>query len=212
MQVLYPPRPKGRLLPHQLPDYEKTGLWVVQRKFNGTRTVINITPDRKVTLYSRHGGLHKQFKPSRQLLADIASLNFEPGKEYWLDGEVMDAKTTDARYKDKVILFDVLFAGKLLFGNPSLMDRLAMLSSICRNPVKLEPNGIALSITPNLWMAETFTANFVERFKEMLERDEIEGLVLKKKGSVIDNFGNTEYETSWLIRCRKPHKGGNYAF
>lgn len=212
MQVIYPPRPRGRLMAHQLPEYEKTGQWVVQRKFNGTRTVIHISSDRKVSLFSRHGSPHKQFKPSKQLVNDIAGLNFEPKMEYWLDGEVMDAKTTDTRYKDKVILFDVLFAGKLLFGKPALMERLRMLSVICRSPSVLEPNGIALLVTSNLWMAETFDSNFSIRFKEMLDRNEIEGLVLKKKESVIDNFGNNEYETGWLIRCRKPHQGGNYTF
>jgi ATP-dependent DNA ligase len=199
-------------MPHQLPEYENTGQWVVQRKFNGTRTVIHISFDRKVEMFSRHGGPHKQFKPSKQLLSDIANLNIEPGKEYWLDGEVMDAKTTSPQYKDKVVLFDILFAGKLLFGKPTLMDRLAMLADICRHPTAKEPNGIALMVTPNLWMAETFDSGFTARFKEMLERDEIEGLVLKKKESVIDNFGNAEYETNWLIRCRKPHSGGNYTF
>jgi hypothetical protein len=43
--------------------------------------------------------------------------------------------------------------------------------------------------------------------------DELEGLVLRKKSAVLDSYGDKEYETTNLIRCRKPFsKDKGYEF
>ena len=179
---------------------------MVQRKFNGQRSPVHISSEGKVSLWGRLGGPHLLYEAPAYLLEEIQSLNLEPGKEYWLDGELLDGKTKNPLYKHKIILYDVLQAGRYLMG-VTLAARLELLKTICRFPQKREPNiGIALQVTPNIWMAETFTDNFTERFTEFLAYDEIEGVVLKKLNSALDNFGNTEYEIEWLIRCRKPHK------
>ena len=212
MLYLYPPRPSGRMPPGNLARYEKLGAWVVQLKFNGTRTVIQITPNGKVNFFNRHDEKHKQFTPSKEIIAEVLSLDLARGKEHWLDGELLKNKTTDSRYKERVVLFDVLMLdGKYLFGSPTQMVRLEVLKKICRFPTKLEPaNGVALVATEHLWMAETWDTHFAVHFNQFLDTDEIEGVVLRKKNSVIDNVGTKEYEVDWLIRCRKPHKNYNY--
>jgi hypothetical protein len=93
------------------------------------------------------------------------------------------------------------------------MERLKILSEICGNPTTLEPGGLALQISPKLWLAEVFESNFIERFKEAFEpekADKIEGLVLRKKDSALDDFGRKYYETNWIVRCRKEHKNYQY--
>jgi hypothetical protein len=148
-------------------------------------------------------------------------LNIEFGKEYWLDGELLNNKTSDEYYKNRIVLFDILQAGKYFFGGPTLMERQQMLVSICGNPVGLESGrGIALDVTENVWLAQTFTDNFVDRWNDFINFDEvnklayvvneIEGLVLKQSKSVIKNFGNKEYEVDWQVRCRKPEKGYDF--
>lgn len=211
MKIIYPPRPSGKINPTDLPYYESTGKWCVQRKFNGHRNLIHISPDRVVTFASRHGQEHKKWTPSPQLKEELLSvLELQKGLEYWLDGELM-AKQVNAT--NEIILFDVLQEGRYFFGFPDQMKRLEILKGICGNPKVLEPGGIALEVSPKIWMAETWTDHFVDRFKEALPNPRLEGLVLRKKAAALDNFGQTEYETGNVIRCRKPfseNKGYNF--
>jgi ATP-dependent DNA ligase len=214
MKVLFPPRPKGSLHPSQLAVYEQTGDWVVQRKYNGTRTVIYIPASHnpnEIYLLTRHGTAHKAYTPTPTLKKQLATLKFKAGKDYWLDGELLATKTKDENYKGKVVLFDVLQEGKYLY-HLDQMQRLALLNEICGVPTEAEPtHGLALRVTPDVWMAETFHNNFPEQFKKFNVYDEIEGLVLRKKKSTLDNAGQKEYECNWVIRCRKPHSGGSYS-
>jgi len=211
-EILYPPRPKGKINPTRLAKYEESGKWICQRKFNGTHIVVHIPHDRRVHILTRHGEPPKLFSLSQSHIDQILSLNFEKGKEYWLAGELLDHKTTNQEYKKKIVFFDVLQAGRYLIGRPDQMGRLQILEEICQpDPNSLEPaNGIALQLLPNIWMAQWWDEDFVVRFNEFLGLDEIEGLVLRKKKSALDNFGRREYEVTWMVRCRKPHT--NYDF
>jgi hypothetical protein len=212
--ILYPPRPKGKINPARLSKYEQSEKWICQRKFNGTHVVVHVPPDRRVSILTRHGTPPKLFSLSQNHIQQILNLNFEKGKDYWLAGELLDHKTTDQNYKRKIVFFDVLQAGRYLIGRPDQMGRLALLDEICQpDPGCLEPtNGIALQLSPNIWMAEWWDQDFMDRFNDFIDLDEIEGLVLRKKGGAIDNFGTREYDVTWMLRCRKPHSGGNYEF
>jgi len=213
MKILYPPRPKGKIPPATLPKYERSGQWLWQRKFNGTHVVVNVSPNREVGILTRHGTAPKLFSLSRDHVREILSLNLNPGSEYWFAGELLDHKTKNQNYKKKIVLFDVLQAGRYLMRRPDQVGRLNLLADICGRPQELEPNnGIALQVTDKIWMAEWWDTNAVDRFKDHLTTDEIEGLVLRKKKATLDNFGNKKYEVNWMIRCRKAHAGGNYGF
>jgi hypothetical protein len=214
---VFPPRPKNRLIPAQLSKYENTGKWFCQRKFNGARNQIHIGVDGKITFW-HYGDLHKQWKPSADIYEQVKSLNlnaegseFDQGEnEYWLDSELLYAKTTDPHYKNRIVIYDVLAYGKYLLGVPQ-PTRLDLLERICGSPQKLESkHGIALEVTENIWMAQTWEDRFAERFQEFLHLDEIEGLVLRKKKSVLNDTGSKRYEVPWQIRVRKPHKNYNF--
>ena len=211
MKTLYPPHPNIRITVQKLSEYEKSGKWVAQRKFNGTNIVIYISADRKVSVLTRHGTAPKLFSLSKSHIDQILSLNLEKGKDYWLNGELLDHKTKSDYYKKKIILFDVLHAGKYLI-NVSQSDRLQLLNSICKNSIGLEESGIAIKVTQDIWMAQSWKSDFKVHYKEFLDCDEIEGLVLRKLDSVISNFGQKEHDVSWIVKCRKPHSGGNYNF
>jgi ATP-dependent DNA ligase len=213
-KILFPPTPYGRTDPKRLQSLDDSGEWVAQYKYNGTHVVVHITPEREVSIFTRHGTPPKLFSLSRSHREQILALNFEKGKEYWLAGELLDHKTTSKEYKKKIVFFDVLHAGRYLMRWPNQMGRLEILHSICQpDPSNLEPaNGIALQISSNIWIAQVWETNFVAHFQKFLHLNEIEGLVLRKRLSAIDGFGGNEYEVSWLLRCRKPHAGGNYSF
>lgn len=201
VKIIYPPRPKGKMLFSDLPYYEQTGKWVAQRKFRGSRAVIHISANREIILGNRHGSTFAKFSLDSKYREEILSgLDLQVGMEYWLDGELMNK---DVNASNEIILFDVLAVGKYLFGNMTQIDRLQVLNSICRNPVDLCASQIALHVTSRVWMAQTFFSGFLDRFKESLPISQLEGLVLRKKNSTLDNFGHSEYETTNLIRCRK---------
>lgn len=213
MQMKAPPRPKSKIHPNDLPYYEAQKKWVVQRKFNGTRNVLDIDPQGKVTCYSRH---QKPHSPSKFILDKsyqdeiLSALNLKSGIQYLIDSELMNKQVGAGK---EIILYDVLQVDRYLFGSPNQMDRLEILKQICRDPQNLEPGGIALQISPRVWMAQTWTENFVDRFNESMSNPKLEGLVLRRKDSALDNFGDKEYETNNVIRCRKPfaaEKGSGY--
>lgn len=213
MPVLFPPHPESKISDHKLEEYEKSGRWLAQRKFNGTHVVVYISKDRRVSILTRHGTPPKLFALKNKHVEQILSLNLEDGKDYWLDGELLDHKTRGESYKGKIVFFDVLHAGQYLIKKMNQSQRIDLLKSICRNPIELEPGeGIALKVTEDIWMAETWRDNFRVHFEEFLKMDEVEGLILRKADSFIENFGQKKYDVSWIVRCRKPHVGGNYNF
>lgn len=209
MTPIYPPRPKGKINPADLPYYEASGEWCAQRKFNGSRNLLHVDTDGRLTAWSRHGGPHKRFVLTASYRDEILSgLALKPGVEYWLDSELMNKQTGAG---NEIVLFDVLAAGRYFFGLPDQITRLELLREICRKPP--QSAGIALPVTPRLWMAETFLTNFSDRFAESLADPRLEGLVLRRKSAGLDDYGRKEYETPNMIRCRKPFakdKGYNF--
>jgi ATP-dependent DNA ligase len=202
MKIIFPPRPKGKMLPTDLRYYEETGDWVAQRKFRGSRIVLHISCNKEVTVGTRHGTAFSKFQfESKRRDELLDSLNLEQNKEYWLDGELMNK---DINATNEIIFFDVLQAGRYLFFKPTQVERLEILNSICGSPTKKSRSGIALEISPSHWMAETFYDNFSSRFDESLDNPQLEGLLLRKKNVGIESLGEKEYETTNLIRCRKP--------
>lgn len=210
MKILYPPHPKIRILKNKLDNYESSGKWVAQRKFNGTNVVVNIS-EGKVGILTRHGTAPKLFSLSKSHVDQILSLNLDKNKEYWLNGELLDHKTKNLNYKKKIVFFDVLFAGTHLVKKMNQVERLDLLKNICDFPINSE-NEIAAKVTNDIWMAENWTEDFKFHFEEFIDRDEIEGLILRKKDSFIDNFGFKAHDVNWIVKCRKPHSGGNYEF
>lgn len=213
MPVLYPPHPSSKIPRHRLPLYEASGEWIAQRKFNGTHVVIHVSANRKVGILTRHGSAPKMFSLTGRHQNQILSLRLEEGKDYWFDGELLDHKTTSRDYKGKIVLFDLLQAGRYLFRSPDQSVRLKMLSDICGNPSSKEPaRGIAFKVSDDIWLAECWRSGFEDRFGDFLDMDEIEGLVLRKASSTLENYGQKQYDVPWIVRCRKPDRAGGYTF
>lgn len=210
--ILYPPRPDTSITSDTLEKYPG---WVAQRKWNGTRNLIYILPDGSYELYNRHKSPHKAYKITRSMDASIRELisRCKPGVFYVFDSELMDAKTK--KLKDKIVLYDALvFDGEYLLG-ATYEHRYGLLKTLLGNPTAHEEDTghrLALKFNQNLWLSEVFTItkDFKKLFDQALDKDEIEGLVLKDPRGKLD-FGTRETNNGgWLIRVRKPHK--NYQF
>ena len=201
VKIIYPPRPKSKMLPTDLPYYESTDKWLAQRKFRGSNSVIYISSNREVTLGSRHGDKFARFVLDKKHKEEfITGLHLKSNCDYWFNGELMNK---DINATNEIILYDLLHAQRYLFGVKQV-DRLEMLSDICGKPKNLCSSKIALEVTPKIWLAEVFFSSFAARFVESLPVQQLEGLVLRKKFATLDNYGQSEYTTNDLIRCRKP--------
>jgi ATP-dependent DNA ligase len=213
MYFVFPPRPHTEIPPTHLSSYDN-GQWVAQFKYNGTRTQIHIRSDRSIRDFERRGKPHSAYLMGHGMKRDLLSLDIAVALEdggVVLDGEVLHSKTKTL--KDTIVLYDVLWwKGKYLYGT-TVKQRLELLDSICRRPTKMDVNGRALMVTPTLWMAPTFTTDFVSKFTEALDDDAREGLVLKLLNAPLKNLGGGSPESNdvtWQVKCRKPHK--NYQF
>lgn len=210
MTYIFPPRPKGAVPPHDLPYFEKQGKWCVQPKLKGARCVITVSEDSVVECYGRHGQDFLAYSMPQSLRNEILSLpGLKKGVKYVFDSELM-IKTKAEDTKGKIILFDVLQQGNYFFYTLNQKQRLELLDEICGKPRKLDPwRGMVYYISENVLMAPTYFSNFKQEFEKDLG-EEVEGVVLRKLDSVIDNFGAKEYLVDWMIRCRKPAKHCNF--
>jgi len=130
-----------------------------------------------------------------------------PDEWCWLDSELLEP-----RVPNTIVIYDVLqIAGNYLIGERQ-EDRLATLGLMLADSkgIPLCESGVAFQITENVWLAQTFTSGFVDRYNEFLHLDLIEGLVLRERDARLDNLGHAGYTTESQIRCRKPAK--NYRF
>lgn len=147
--------------------------------------------------------------PSSVAKEILALPGLKRGLEVWLDAELL-SKTTARDTKNKIVLFDILQYGQYFFLNPDQKRRLEILADVCGNPTKLDSlRGMGYVVSESLLMAPTFFTDFKKEFEKGYG-DEVEGLVLRKTNSVIDNFGQKEYLVNWLVRCRKPNKNCDF--
>lgn len=198
-RFVYPPRPKLTIPPNLLPDYDR-GDWVAQLKFDGDRCVV-VIEDGKVHLTNRHGKFHSSFK-FPMLRHELAALNLPSGTHY-LDGELLHPKIDQT-----LVLFDILQCGEYLIGW-NQTNRLNLLSEICGNPHRRD-DMLALQVSPHVWLAERWDSGFPQIFRQYAACDIIEGVVLRKATSVLNNWGSSEYEVDWQVRCRRPSKKYRY--
>jgi len=183
--------------PSQLPDFEKQGSWLAQRKYNGDRCPIQISAN-QVYLWNRHG--QRQKYPLPQCLRnELLSLHLPHG-EAWLDGELLHP-----RVPDTIVLFDVLQIGGAYLHSTDQESRLKMLHEICGELTEVD-SLMGYPIGEHLFLAQTWPDDFASRYADHITEDTIEGLVLRQKGSFLGGWGIKPYEIDWMVRCRKPSK------
>lgn len=200
-QYIYPPRPKSKIKPTQLDFMETQNLYICQPKFDGDRCVACIE-NNTVYLGNRHGKWHHSslFPEIRHQLL-VQKL---PNSTY-LDGELV--KMGNMHH---LVLFDVLKISEYLIGVRQI-DRLRKLRDLFggfRHSQHL-PDAVE-EISSNVSLAKNGEKGFTKHFRQLVGLPLIEGLVLRERDAVLDNWGSSQYEVNWQIRCRRPHK--NYRF
>lgn len=206
--VMFPPRADTSIRPENIDKYKG---YIGQYKYNGTRNLIFVLPDGSIQLFNRHQEPHKQYKLTKRMEQSILGLDLPAGHYHVLDGELMHAKTTGL--KDRIVLYDILVYNSQYLVGSTYQERNDLLASVCGQPQEVEDatgRGIALKVTDALWLAQTFSEDLADRFKDHIDLDEIEGLVLKDPRGALDMGVVVKNNTAWQIRCRKPHKNYDY--
>jgi hypothetical protein len=216
------PGPKNKIRYVDLPLYDKLNRFVAQRKYNGSHAVIHYP---SMQIWDRRGKPLFSYKMSESMKECFHSLNLK--KEYVFDGEVLHTKakskiTGKQSATNTIVLFDLLFAGRYLSGVP-FIDRMNLLDEVCKHPRQLEEKNRALLVdnagVSNLWLAETFNSDFLNKFYEFFDYHaktgedkfpEIEGLILKNKAGMLLSGGKLE-DNDWIVRVRK-EKPNMYSF
>lgn len=197
-RYVYPPRPKSKIKPDQLPFMESQGVYLWQPKFDGDRCVAALD-DHKALLSNRHGRWHSPhtFPEIRSELLDLKV----PNGTHYLDGELIKHQGQAV-----LVLFDVLQWVKYLTGK-SQTERLEILDDLGGDPHESLPVN---RISDHLWVSHHGLSNFCDRFSDFIKNPLLEGLMLRLASSTLSNWGSCEYEVDWQIRCRRPNK--NYRF
>ncbi len=198
---IFPPRPSGSITPGDLEYYEKSGHWLVQPKFNESRILTHILPTGEVAFWTRHGQRPSpsNFDAPSLSLEVKKNLHLTPGVEYWLDGGVMNREKNAG---GELVFYDILCHAKYLFLSTIQEERLKLLTAVCNDPKELNEEMTALKVGNRLWLSTVFHDNFSDHLKKLLKIPYVEGLLLRKSLSQIDNYGRKQYEASWMKRCR----------
>lgn len=220
MKKFLPPHPFSSLKIQRkdLNFYESQKIWIAQRKFNGTNIVIHCND--KFEIWGRNGE-KLNYSLTSEMIDNLKTLKLQ--KETVLNGELLHTKAVEKRTKeqaakDTIVLFDILYYDKFLT-DITQIERLNLLREICNDPKKLEtPKFLgaiprALVIQNKLWLAEFWENEFCYHFDECCfdQNDkngndlypEIEGLILRLKGSKIKVKNGDIGDVNWMIRCRK---------
>lgn len=208
-KYFYPPRPEFKVPPIELAKYDN-GEYLAQPKYNGTCAMV-FTNGKDLHVYNRHKEPLSKYSPDIEFLklAKSAAWYVYAG-EYLNKGKLGEAGEKE---KDKFVIWDVLvWAGNYLVGQ-SLEQRLELLEHIypCNRAMvsagKIEIyDHLCCTEFQGIYKSPTYMNNFDGLYKDIVKTDLYEGLVMKKKNSLL-NFGFQSLNNhDWQIKCRKETK------
>jgi ATP-dependent DNA ligase len=197
----------------ELKKYDN-GKFIAQPKYNGTCCVAFISED-GIKIMNRHKG---------SITSDYKHIDFQglhSGDGYMiLCGEFLNKnkKGEDGNpFNLKFIIWDILaYNGEYLIGS-TLIERLNLLEKLFpsskmiveKDKMKIYAH-LCVTKYANVYKAPTYTTNFEELWKEIVDTDLYEGLVLKRRDAKLSFGFNEKNNNEWQIKCRKPTK--NYDF
>lgn len=202
---LWMPRPERAIPPDMLGYYEQKGM-DAQLKKNGTGTILNVTPERKLKVMRRENTEHKLWSPSEHTIAPFLNL---PGTGWYVFvAELLHSKVKglrDINYINDLLVRD----GEYLVGT-TFADRQKMLTELFPDVVP-SMDGNYDVIDEHTWLARTYQpgANYRKLFDNLTRPDD-EGLVLKDPKAKLALCLRENSNSAWQRKCRKPH--ANYGF
>lgn len=213
---IYPPRAENRILPDRIKDYN-TGEYIAQPKYNGD-AVILIYDGQKISVFNRHKGAYTKLKTD---LSGIKNLLPDTGKKYVFAGEYLSKNKTGEGGKpinNVLIIWDILvWADNWLVGS-TFSERADLIESVFPAQ-RLEVNEygklegfihMIKTAEPNIYRAPAYVGNFDSLYKELIQTDLYEGLVLKRADAKLQAGFAESNNAGWQIKVRK--ETNNYFF
>lgn len=205
-----PPRCKARLppIPEELDRLQKKGWWA-QCKWNGTNSLIFVSPTKDVQGWNRHNSPHKAWSPSKQNTELYRSL---PGTSWWVfNGELLHSKGPSV--KDVHFIHDVLVADGFLLTGKTYAQRYEILYDLW-SP-RADGTIDALDhwvIDKHTWLAKSYDTDFIGLYAK-LDGPLHEGLICKDPRAVLSV---TELGPSgrahWMMKLRRPDRAKAIGF
>ena len=179
-RYLYPPRPETKAPVEMLQTLEDMG-FIAQPKLNGSCAVL-FTNGKEVIFWNRH---KKAFAKHQMNIDELRSLHRGKG---WvvICGEYMNKSQKDVKgktFNHKFVIFDIIvFNGKMLVGT-TMKERILLLNQHWNLK---EYDKWIMRISDNVFMVNSFSGDFEERWKEIVKIDMYEGFVFKKMNSKLE--------------------------
>lgn len=204
-RYLYPPRPESAIAPSSLGFYETRG-WVAQFKKNGTGSVVFISPEKQITIMTRHATPHKQWQMTDHIREELKRLFPE---KFWvvLIAELMHSKTK--AIKNTLYIHDlIVWDNRFLLGS-TFLSRQSILNEHLITNVET-PTHYICDTENKIWYAKRFSLGFKDLFFGIEDPAIDEGLVLKNPEGKLKDCDTPDRNASWQIKAR--HTTKNYQF
>ncbi len=210
---LYPPRPVQTTSPTELSKYD-TNEFIAQPKYNGTCCVVFIS-EKELIVMNRH---------NRKITSDYSHIDFRglySGKGWMvLCGEFLNKNKLGENGKSfnlKFIMFDILvydseyLLGSTFLERQQLLEKLFPCSKIVVGKDNIEMlTHACITNCVGVYKAPNYFHSFDILYKDIVDTDVYEGLVLKRKDAKLTLGMNEKNNYGWQFKCRKPTK--NYDF
>lgn len=215
-KYLFPPRPKHKIKSTSLPQYDN-GQYYGQVKANGSNSTLYISPEGKWVLYNRHG-------EKQTLYRDLQFEKLHRGNGWIvLSAEYLNKNKKHIDGKDfnhKFIIFDILAYENEILDGTTLQERVELLEKLypCDPLGKITENGImpnpdpfiCQTDVPDIYKVNNFIGDFEKIYNEATKLDVYEGIVIKRKNSILQPLFKENNNQDWMLKCRKETK--NYFF
>lgn len=209
-RYIYPPRAENAVHPDTLSEDRYAG-YIAQPKLNGDCTVI-FTNGIETIVMDRN---NKPFKKRIPMLDTLKTLfKGDQGKWMILVGEHMIKSKKNAQgvtWNNKFVIFDILAHDGVHLIGKTFQERVDLLDELYGTDRFIDPFLYATEIS-DVYRVRSFYDHykFTELFKELIQIDMYEGIVLKRAASPLQNGISSTNNSSSQVKTRKPTKNYNF--
>jgi ATP-dependent DNA ligase len=204
-KYIYPPRPATKAPATGLSTYERMG-FIAQPKLNGYCAVL-FTDGESVKIMGRHNNVF-----SRELIDRDHLRRLHKGSGWMvLVGEYMNKSQRDGQKKlfDGVfVIFDILVHNGQHLVKSTFIERQRLLDKLYGDGE--DHDDFTTFISPSVYRAKNFTADFDKLWKKATTVQMYEGFVLKRPSGILENGLREANNTGWMVKIRKPTKNYSY--
>jgi len=206
---IYPPRTTSTLPPGTLPNTQQP--LIAQYKYNDTRLLIKLQPNKKPELWTRHKTkLH--YDPPQTLTQQLQNIHNQlgPTTTHYLDGGLMHDR--HPAIKNTIIIWDILAHNNQYLLNTTYQQRTQILQQLTQGHPKThwETIDIGTQIQPNIIIPDNHNPNNhhqqlwknIHTINKPHTQPLIEGLLYKKTNDKLKIGLKESNNGHWQVKSR----------